>query len=101
MQIEYAWRDLGELTIDSLVIFVPQFEKLTDKFLKDLDRDTGGAINNLVLSEEFMGKAGQVVSVTAPAEFNASRLILIGLGEKKKINASVPKPTISIRSAPG
>ncbi|MBI5265834.1 MAG: leucyl aminopeptidase [candidate division Zixibacteria bacterium] len=75
------------LTVDAIVYLTPQSEKLTDPALKSVDKLTNGAINGLFRSGEFGGKDGEIAVVVHPHGFRAGRLLLVGLGEKKKLSA--------------
>ena len=72
---------------DSLVLFYPKYDKITDKTLKELDAAGGGAVSTLLSSEEFSGKEGQTATIMHPIGFQAKRVILSGLGEKNKVDA--------------
>ena len=70
---------------DSLVLFYPQYDKISDKILNELDAACGGAVTTLLSSEEFSGKEGQIATLLHPIGFQTKRVILTGLGENKKI----------------
>ena len=72
---------------DSLVLFYPQYDKISDKILNELDAACGGAVTTLLSSEEFSGKEGQIATLLHPIGFQTKRVILTGLGENKKIDA--------------
>lgn len=52
-----------------------------------LDAKTGGALVRAMAAGRFEGKAGQTLSVLAPAGLELSRVVLIGLGKADKIDA--------------
>ncbi len=72
---------------DSLVLFYSEYDKISDKTLKELDAAGGGAVSTLLTSEEFSGVEGQSATIMHPIGFQAKRVILSGLGDKKKVNA--------------
>ncbi|MGH7782384.1 MAG: leucyl aminopeptidase [Candidatus Binatia bacterium] len=74
------------------VLAVPVFknEKAASPALKDLDKLTGGLIGGLMKSEGFKGDSGQTALLRfAPkGKVKASRLLLIGVGDKSSYKAS-------------
>jgi leucyl aminopeptidase len=52
-----------------------------------LDRDAGGALSRAAEAGRFKGKKGQSLTVYAPANLPASRVLLVGLGAPAKIDA--------------
>jgi len=87
MRLDYLFMKPEDFTGDSLVFFVPKYEKLIDKKLKELDRATGGSVTAMLESEEFNGGENGIVTIMKPAGYKATRVILVGLGERKNINA--------------
>ncbi len=85
MKLNYSANNISEFTVGSIVYFVPEFEKISDKQLKAVDTATSGALTTMLESEEFTGAMGEVASVYHPAGFKAGRVVLVGLGEKKEI----------------
>lgn len=83
------------VTADSLVLFVFLTQKVDSPRLKQIDRATKGALETLVTSGEFTGKEGEVGVIHHPNGYRAKRLILVGIGEKKKLTPD------SIRRAAG
>jgi leucyl aminopeptidase len=52
-----------------------------------LDKDTGGAISRAMGSARFKGGAAATLTVLAPASLKASRIVLIGTGNAKELDA--------------
>lgn len=52
-----------------------------------LDARTNGALGRAMDAGRFEGKAGQVLSVLAPAGLDFSRIVLVGLGKADKLDA--------------
>jgi len=86
MEFEYSSVQPQDIAADALVMFTPQFSNLSDRRLKNLDQGKNGALSFLLKSDEFSGKSGQVAAFYKPEGFKAARVLLTGLGEKKKLN---------------
>ncbi|MEW6051401.1 MAG: leucyl aminopeptidase [Candidatus Zixiibacteriota bacterium] len=78
---------LEEFRADTIVVFTPSFEKITDRTLKALDRATRGALTILAASKEFHGKEGETAVLLKPQGFRAGRVLLAGLGDSSKVDA--------------
>lgn len=55
---------------------------------KILDETTKGLITHALKHSKFKAKLGETMSIMAPNDLKISRLILLGLGDKKKIDAT-------------
>ncbi len=86
MVLKYSTDKLQSLAVESLVLFVPTFEKIRDKSLKELDTASAGGVKTILSSGEFTGKEGEVAAIIRPRGYKAQRAILVGLGEYKKLN---------------
>jgi len=86
MKFEFVAEHPVNCECDSLILFYPEYDKLSDKTLKELDAACGGAVSTLLTSEEFSGKEKQTATLMHPIGFQAKRVILVGLGDKKKVN---------------
>ncbi|MDH4158466.1 MAG: leucyl aminopeptidase [candidate division Zixibacteria bacterium] len=87
MQISCTAKPVIECAADSLVVFVPEYEKLTDGLLKSLNEATGGTVGTLLEAGEFCGKREEIASVMHPSGYNVDRVILVGLGTKKQVDS--------------
>ncbi len=87
MKYEYAGGPVRSFTDDTVICFTTTIENVTDKHLKEIDAATGGGLSRLVESEEFTGKIGEIASFVNPGEFESGRLLLLGLGSRKKLSA--------------
>jgi len=87
MQIVHSRDDITSVRADGLLLLVPDFDWLNDPILKKINGAIGNALENLLETEEFTGKEGQLTTLYQPTGFKAKRLILIGLGSKSKIDA--------------
>jgi len=74
---------------DALAVPVFKGEKASTGVLKDLDKLTGGLVSSVMRAEEFKGEAGQIAFLRFAANngTRASRLLLIGAGEKNDYKA--------------
>ncbi|MEE8149948.1 MAG: M17 family peptidase N-terminal domain-containing protein, partial [candidate division Zixibacteria bacterium] len=86
MNFEITHGELYDIDVDTLVVFTVSYSKLSNKRLIELDQVTNGSLKLLLSSKEFTGKAGQTAVLYKPEGVRAARVLLIGLGEKKKIN---------------
>jgi len=89
MQFEYISGQPQNVAVDTLVLFTPQISTLTDRGLKELDQAKNGALSFLLKSEEFSGNANQITGLYKPDGYKASRVLLVGLGDKKKLDYDV------------
>lgn len=55
--------------------------------LKLLEAAMGGALSKLIAKEEFTGKRDQSLSLVTLGRISASKLVLLGLGERRKLGA--------------
>jgi leucyl aminopeptidase len=87
MLLKYSSAKVQDLDVDSLVLFTPVLTKLKEQHLKELNEATGGGVETVHDSGEFTGKEGEVVSFLRPPGYRTRRVILVGLGEEKKLTA--------------
>lgn len=87
MVFRYLTEDPAAIAADTLIFFTPQSDKLPNGFLRSLNDATRGALATLFESGDFAGKEGQHVLLVHPEGFQARRVIVAGLGDKKKIDA--------------
>jgi len=85
MKFNYVSVDLKQAKAEIIVLFVPTQEKLTETKLKQLDKQLNGRISSLIESDEFTGYEGQVATIDSPKSWLSTRVILVGLGDKKHI----------------
>ncbi len=98
--MQYIFDSIGfnEIETDLLVCFVPMFDKLADKQLKAVDEATDGSLALMLKSGEFCGESGQMAMFYSPSGMSAKRLLLLGLGDIKKIDADTYRRTIGTAS---
>ncbi len=82
-------KNFGEAKVDALAVAVFKDEKVKDGIIKELDEMTGGQIKSVISSEEFTGEEGKTLLLRFAADKGkASKLLLIGAGEKDKYSCS-------------
>lgn len=84
MLCEVAAKAWDRVEADWLIVGVPKEEKLSPT-LAELDRTLGGVLTRLQASEDFTGKAGEVVPLHDVPQIAPRRLLLIGLGKADKL----------------
>ena len=87
MQFHYSYDKLGDLSDDAVICFTTEIKNVKGSYLKTLDAATDGGLSQLVSSKEFTGKDGETASFTRPVELATKRLLMVGLGDAKKLNA--------------
>ncbi len=68
---------------EALVLPVTEGEKLAKGF-SALDKSLGGLLSRAYANDRFRGKAGQTLSLIAPAGQSFGRVVLVGLGKEPK-----------------
>ncbi|MHC4071764.1 MAG: leucyl aminopeptidase [Planctomycetota bacterium] len=76
--------DVGKCKTDMLVVGLFSDAKRLDKLNKALDRKLDGAIGNLTKLGDFKAKDGASSVIYGNDKIGARRVMLVGLGEKKK-----------------
>jgi leucyl aminopeptidase len=76
--------DFSKCKTDTLAVGLFSDAKKLDKLNSELNEKLNGAINNLMKLGDFKGKEGTNAIVYGNSEIGAKRILLIGLGEKKK-----------------
>ena len=78
-----------ESAAEALAVAVFKDEKPTSGVLKDLDKASGGQVAAVIKSGEFKGDSGEtaLVRLSPKGKMKASRLLLVGVGEKKEFKA--------------
>jgi len=76
----------GSAASGALVVGVLEGNMLTPS-AKTLDKKIGGGIKRAIKASRFKGQAGQNLTVVTPAGTQLDRLLIVGLGKAKDINA--------------
>jgi leucyl aminopeptidase len=79
-----------EAGVDALAITLFKDDKASSGHIKDLDKLAGGQISAVTKSDEFKGDAGEtaLLRLTPKGKLKASRLLLVGLGDRKEFKPS-------------
>jgi leucyl aminopeptidase len=77
-----------EITADAIVVGC-YADGLIEGRLAEVDRATGGAIAKLQGAQEITGKEGEVTTVLAPAGMQTPRLVVLGLGQRAKLDRGI------------
>lgn len=79
-----------EAGVEALAVAVFKQEKATSPTLKELDKLTGGLLAPIIKDEDFKGEIGDtaLIRFNAKGKVKASRLLLVGVGDKADYNAS-------------
>jgi len=85
MKIDFGYGRPSECSTTALVMFTTGYDKLSDKRLMELDHASNGTLSGLLESGEFTGAVGERAVLTKPAGYQADRVILAGLGDKKAV----------------
>ncbi len=82
--------NFAEANVEALAVTVFKNEDASSGVLKDLDQLTGGLIAPLIKAEEFKGEIGDtaLIRFNPSGKTKASRLMLIGVGDKAEYKAS-------------
>lgn len=76
--------DFSRCKTEMLVLGIFSDAKGLDKLSADFDRRLGGAVSRLIKLGDFKGKEGTTAIVYGDGKIAAGRLLLVGLGERKK-----------------
>src|SRR5438477_3841465 len=78
-----------QIDVQALAVAVFKGEKPDSGFLKDLDKQVGGLISNVIQTEEFAAKEGETAYFhLVNSGLKAKRLLLIGCGERDEYKAA-------------
>ncbi len=78
---------------DTLAVFYTDGAKATAG-AKTLDEQAGGALQKAIKASRFEGRVGQVLTVAAPADVDAARICLVGLGKTKDLNGKAAEQSL-------
>ncbi|MCX6826476.1 MAG: leucyl aminopeptidase [candidate division Zixibacteria bacterium] len=87
MKLLSGMSKLRKIETSSLIKFCFQDGLEKDTHLKELNKILGGAIKKIYDSGEFSGKLNQTLVLHTLSQLPCERVILAGLGEKRKLNA--------------
>jgi leucyl aminopeptidase len=89
MQVRGTSKSCKQIDVQALAVAVFKGEKPNSGFLKDLDKQVGGLISNVIQTEEFAAKEGETAYFhLTNSGLKAKRLLLIGCGERDEYKAA-------------
>ena len=75
-----------EVEADALVVTIYEGERADEGALKELDERAGGAVGELLGTDEMRGKQGDMVYIHNPGQIRARRLLLVGAGKREEFS---------------
>jgi len=87
LEIKVKEADITRLRVDALALPVFEGEKKLKGPLAALDKKLGGTVLKLIKSGEVKGKAGEITVLYGPGKVSAGRVVLLGLGRARKLDA--------------
>lgn len=88
LSVQTTSGDATALAVDLLVVFAHEGALDKQQPLRDVDRALGGALLAHAKSADFTGKAEQSLDVLGFGKLKAKRVMVIGLGDKKKADTA-------------
>lgn len=89
MKLSFQKSTLPKIKADVAAMFLIQDEKPLHQQMQKLNEELRGALQPILSSKDFRGKEKETVLVYLPKSFPTQRLLLVGLGEKKKLTHEV------------
>jgi leucyl aminopeptidase len=90
MKFQSITTNFQEANADAIAVAVFKDEKSNSSLLKILDDLTGGLVADVIKNGELKGNSGEtaLIRFKASGKGKASRLLLVGVGEKEKFNVN-------------
>src|SRR5258708_37827244 len=89
MEVRGTSKSCKHIDVQALAVAVFKGEKPNSGFLKDLDKQVGGLISNVIQTEEFGAKEGETAYFhLTNSGLKAKRLLLICCGERDEFKAA-------------
>jgi leucyl aminopeptidase len=89
MEVRGTSKSCKQIDVQALAVAVFKGEQPNSGFLKDLDKQVGGLISNVMQTEEFAAKEGETAYFhLTNSGLKAKRLLLIGCGERSEYQAA-------------
>ena len=98
MEIKVKAAEVTRLRVDALALPVFEGDKKLKGTLAALDKKLGGTLLKLIKSGEIKGKAGEVTVLYSPGKIAAGRVVLLGLGRARKLDAETVRTTAALFS---
>ena len=83
------------LKSDCLVVAIKPLKKISSQ-QAELNRETGRALDRLQEANLFSGKQSELVMLPAPSGIGARNLLLLGVGDDKKLSADAERDLLTI-----
>ncbi len=91
MKCSVSKANLQAIRGDVLILSLFENEEMTDPLMKEVDRCLKGWITKLLKDKEFRGKAHEREWIHVPAGLGVKRILLVGLGSKKKFRIDMAR----------
>jgi leucyl aminopeptidase len=89
MDVRGTSKSCKQIDVQALAVAIFKDEKPNSGFLKDLDKQVGGLISNVIQTEEFAAKEGETAYFHLTNKgLKAKRLLLIGCGDRDEFKAA-------------
>src|SRR5713226_981588 len=89
MDVRGTSKSCKQIDVQALAVAIFEGEKPSGGLLKDLDKQVGGLISNVIKSEEFAAKEGETAYFyLSNSGLKAKRLLLIGCGERDEYKSA-------------
>src|SRR5712671_6047561 len=89
MEVRGTSKSCKQIDVQALAVAVFKDEQPNSGFLRDLDKQVGGLISNVMQTEEFAAKEGETAYFhLTNSGLKAKRLLLIGCGERDDYKAA-------------
>ena len=98
MEIKVKAADITRLRVDALALPVFEGTGKLNGTLAALDKKLGGTLLKLVKSGEVKGKAGEVTVIFSLGKVAAERVVLLGLGRARKLDAETLRTAAALFS---
>jgi len=88
MKINFVEFSTAKTKLDNVIILLVGEDKKLSATGQTLNKQAGGALAKALATGKFTGKRGQYACIVAPSGMKADRIILAGIGEAKKLDAT-------------
>ncbi|MCC5909238.1 MAG: leucyl aminopeptidase [Clostridiaceae bacterium] len=84
MKINVIQENLQNIVADGLIIGIHQGVKSLPSILEMLDEVMKGTIKEIIRSQEFKGKEGELLTIRSYGNLSANKIFLLGLGKEEE-----------------
>ncbi len=85
MKISTLFATLQTVRADAIAIFIPETKSFYTSQIDLLRKTVGKRIDHIIKMENFKGKDTEILSLLTEGKIPSPRLILVGLGDQKKL----------------